>query len=425
MKLVLAGVSHRTAPVEIRERLAFPEARLTGALQDLAAQPGVTEAVILSTCNRVEISLATHDDVDAPAAIRSFLASAQNLDCTALGPQFYSYEGKAAIHHMFRVAASLDSMILGEPQILGQMKQAYAAARGEGVIGGLLDSVLTSAFKAAKRVRSETGIGQMAVSVSYAAVELARKIFGNLAGKSTMIIGSGKMSELAVRHLRRSGLAHIFVTNRTHERAVELAKAFNGTAVDYTRFVSMLPEIDIVIASTGATNYILTKDDMQRVITARKNRPMFLIDIAVPRNIDPAVNDLENLFLYDIDDLQGVVNANLKERNKEAERAEVIVSSEVEKMIARLHVQEVAPTIVSLQEQLEEIRSGEVAKALRKLQQLPPEVRATVEESIDAMTRAMMNKVAHGHISELRRYAGRPEGAQVISAIRRVFHIDK
>jgi glutamyl-tRNA reductase len=421
MKLVLAGVSHRTAPVEVRERLAFPEGRLNTALQDLSAQPGVAEAMILSTCNRVEISLATEDGVDAPGAIRAFLAAAHNIDCASLGPQFYAYEGKAAIHHMFRVAASLDSMILGEPQILGQMKQAYAAARSEGVVGGLLDNVLTCAFKAAKRVRSETGVGQMAVSVSYAAVELARKIFGNLAGKSTMIIGSGKMSELAVRHLRRSGLAHIFVTNRTHQRAVELAQAFDGTAIDYTRFVSMLPEIDIVIASTGATNYILTKDDMQRVIAARKNRPMFLIDIAVPRNIDPGVNDLENLFLYDIDDLQGVVNANLKERNKEAERAEAIVNSEVEKMIARLRVQEVTPTIVSLQEQLEEIRSSEVAKTLRRLPNLTEQDR----EAIEAMTRAMMNKVAHGPISALRHHAGHPEGAQVISAIRRVFHIDQ
>lgn len=420
MKLILAGVSHRTAPVEIRERMAFPEARLPAALQDLAGLPGVSEAVILSTCNRVEISLATNDDADAAAAIRTFLAAAHNIDCAALGPQFYSYEGKDAIHHMFRVAASLDSMILGEPQILGQMKQAYAMARGEGVVGGLLDNVLTSAFKAAKRVRSETGIGQMAVSVSYAAVELARKIFGSLNGKSTMIIGSGKMSELAVRHLRRSGLAHIFVTNRTHQRAVELAHAFNGTAVDYTRFVSMLPEIDIVIASTGATEYILSKEDMQRVISARKNRPMFLIDIAVPRNIDPAVNDVENLFLYDIDDLQGVVNANLKERTREAEHAEAIVTAEVEKMIARLHVQEVAPTIIRVQEQLEEIRAAEVAKTFRKLPNLTQQDR----DAIEVMTRAIMNKVAHGPISAIRYHAGRPEGAQVISAIRRVFHID-
>jgi len=420
MKLFLAGVSHRTAPVETRERLAFPEAKLAGALQDLAAQPGITEACILSTCNRVEISLATQDEVDASAALRSFLAATHNIDCASLGPQFYVHEGKDAIHHMFRVAASLDSMILGEPQILGQMKQAYAAARGEGVVGGLLENVLTSAFKAAKRVRTETGIGQMAVSVSYAAVELARKIFGNLSGKSTMIIGSGKMSELAVRHLRRSGLAHIFVTNRTHQRAVELAQAFNGTAVDYTRFVSMLPEVDIVIASTGATNYVLTKEDMQRVIAARKNRPMFLIDISVPRNIDPGVNDLENLFLYDIDDLQGVVNANLKERNKEAERAEAIVNAEVDKMITRLHVQEVAPTIVSLQEQLEDIRAGEVAKTLRRL----PNLSQADRDAIEAMSRAIMNKVAHGPISALRHHAGQPEGAQVISAIRRVFHID-
>jgi glutamyl-tRNA reductase len=421
MKLILAGVSHRTAPVETRERLAFPEARLAGALQDLAGQPGIREACILSTCNRVEISMAVQEDVDAHAAIRTFLNATHSIDCASLGPQFYAYEGKDAIHHLFRVAASLDSMILGEPQILGQMKQAYAAARGEGVIGGLLDNVMTSAFKAAKRVRSETGIGQMAVSVSYAAVELARKIFGSLSGKSTMIIGSGKMSELAVRHLRRSGLAHIFVTNRTHQRAVELAQAFNGTAVDYTRFVSMLPEIDIVIASTGATSYVLTKEDMQRVIAARKNRPMFLIDIAVPRNIDPGVNDIENLFLYDIDDLQGVVNANLKERNKEAERAEAIINSEVEKMIARLHVQEVAPTIVSLQEQLEEIRAAEVQKTLRRMPHLTPQDR----DSIEAMTRAIMNKVAHAPITALRHHAGLPEGAQVISAIRRVFHIDE
>ena len=421
MKLLLAGVSHRTAPVEVRERLAFPETRLNAALQGLTSQPGVNEAVILSTCNRVEISLTAEDNVDALAAVRAFIAGVHQIDCAALGKQFYTYEGKEAIRHMFRVAASLDSMILGEPQILGQMKHAYAAARGEGVVGGLLDSVLTNAFRTAKRVRSETGIGQMAVSVSYAAVELARKIFGNLSSKSTMIVGSGKMSELAVRHLRRAGLAHIFVTNRTYARAEDLARQFNGTAVDYARFVSMLPEIDIVIASTGATNYILTKEDMQRVISARKNRPMFLIDIAVPRNIDPAVNDVENLFLYDIDDLQGVVNANLKERNKEAERAEAIVESEVQRMIDRMHVQEVTPTIVSLQEQLEDIRAAEVAKTLRKLGHLSPNDR----ESIEAMTRAIMNKVAHGPISALRHHAGHPEGAQVISTIRRVFHIEE
>jgi glutamyl-tRNA reductase len=420
MRLVLAGVSHRTAPVETRERLAFPETRLGAALQDLAGRPGISEACILSTCNRVEITLAAEENVDVQEALREFLAAVHNVDCMNLGPQFYTYEGTEAIRHLFRVAASLDSMILGEPQILGQMKQAYAAARNEGVVGGLLDNVLTNAFRVAKRVRSETGIGQMAVSVSYAAVELARKIFGGLGGKSAMIIGSGKMSELAVRHLRRSGLAHIFVTNRTYSRAVELAAAFNGTAVDYSRFVSMLPEIDIVIASTGATNYILTKEDMQRVISARKNRPMFLIDIAVPRNIDPGVNDLDNLFLYDIDDLQGVVNQNLKERNREAEHAEEIVGHEVEKMIARLHVQEIAPTIVSLQEQLEEIRASEVAKAMRKMQGLTPEQR----ESIDYLTKAIINKVAHGPISALRSHAGDPEGAHVISAIRRVFHIE-
>src|SRR5689334_21462742 len=267
---------------------------------------------------------------------------------------------------MFRVAASLDSMVVGEPQILGQLKNAYAAAKAEGVLFGWLDGVVSRAFSVAKRVRSETGIGQMAVSVSYAAVELARKIFGSLSYRTVMIAGAGKMSELAARHLRRSGASHVFVTNRTHERAVEMATLFQGTPVKYTRFVSMLPEVDILITSSGAPHYILHKGEMHRVIAARRNKPMFLIDIAVPRNIEPAVNDLDNVFLYDIDDLQELVNANLRERMKEADRAEEIVDQEVERMVARLNVQSVTPTIVSLQEELERIRAGEIERMRRK-----------------------------------------------------------
>jgi glutamyl-tRNA reductase len=419
MKLLITGVSHKTAPVEIRECLAFPEPTLAGALQKLKTFDGVTEAMILSTCNRVEITVTADDRVEPQSIIDAFLAEIHAISPERLGPHLYRHEGKNAIHHLFRVAASLDSMVVGEPQILGQLKAAYAAAKGEGALCGWLDGVVSRAFGVAKRVRSETGVGQMAVSVSYAAVELARKIFGSLANRTVMIAGAGKMSELAARHLRRSGASHVFVTNRTHERAVEMARLFQGTPVEYTRFVSMLPEVDILIASSGAPHYILHKEDMQRVIAARRNKPMFLIDIAVPRNIEPTVNDVDNVFLYDIDDLQEVVNANLRERMKEADHAEEIVAQEVDRMMARLNVQSVTPTIVCLQEELERIRAGEIERMRRKYGPLTPQQ----EEAWEALTRGIINKIAHGPISELRSHAGRPDGEPVIDAIRKIFHL--
>jgi glutamyl-tRNA reductase len=422
MKLLITGVSHKTAPVEVRERLAFREESLPAALADLRSQ-GVAEAVILSTCNRVEITVTTEDQSDPQAIVDAFLAgrkavSAGDIGPGAIGPYIYRHEGREAIHHLFRVAASLDSMVVGEPQILGQLKAAYATAKDCGAVFGWLDGLLTRTFGVAKRVRSETGIGQMAVSVSYAAVELARKIFGSLANRTVMIVGAGKMSELAARHLRRSGAAHVFVTNRTHERAVEMATLFQGTPVEYGRFTAMLPEVDILIASSGAPHYILHKDEMQRVISARRNKPMFLIDIAVPRNIEPAINEIDNVFLYDIDDLQEVVNTNLRERMKEAGRAELLVSEEVERMMARLKVAEVTPIIVGLQEQLEQIRSAEMEKTRRKYGPFTPQQ----EQAMEALTRGLINKIAHGPISELRNHAGQPESAQVVAAIRRAFH---
>ena len=419
MKLLVTGVSHKTAPVEIRECLAFPEPALPEALRTLKSREGVTEACILSTCNRVEITITTEDPVDPQALVDEFLQESRLVSPANIEPYLYRHEGQAAIHHLFRVAASLDSMVVGEPQILGQLKTAYGVAKGQGVLCGWLEGLLERAFSVAKRVRSETGIGQMAVSVSYAAVELARKIFGSLNNRTVMIVGAGKMSELAARHLRRSGATHVFVTNRTHDRAIEMAKLFQGTPVEYTRFVAMLPEVDILIASSGAPHYILHKDEMQRVIGARRNRPMFLIDIAVPRNIEPSVNDLDNVFLYDIDDLQEVVNANLRERLKEAERAEEIVKQEVERMMARISVQEIAPTIVSLQEELERIRQAEMEKARRKFGPVTREQ----EEAWETLTRGIINKVAHGPIAELRAQAGRPDGAPAIAAIRKAFHL--
>jgi glutamyl-tRNA reductase len=418
MKLIVVGVSHKTAQVELRERLAVPDQSLAAALRLLRRHQGIAEACVLSTCNRVEFALTSDDDADPYAAIASFLKE-RGLAAEEVASKMFRYEQRAAIEHLFRVASSLDSMIVGEPQILGQMKSAYNASRLQGSIGGMLESVLSRAFFVARRVRTETGIGQMAVSVSYAAVELARKIFGSLAAKKVMIIGGGKMSQLAARHLRRSGATHIFVTNRTEERANDLANLFQGTVVEYTRFGAMLPEVDIVIASSAAPHFLIHAEDMHRVISARRNRPILLIDIGVPRNLDPAINKIDNVFLYDIDDLQGVVNTNLKSREREAFRAEEIVQQEVENTMARLRAQEIAPTIASLQEQLEEIREYELARALRRLTGLAPDQR----EVIDLMTRSIVNKIAHGPVSELRRQAGQPDGSTVIDAIKRIFRL--
>jgi len=419
MKLLITGVSHKTAPVEVRERLAFREDSLPAAMVNLKSREGVSEAMVLSTCNRVEIIVTGSDDCDPHAVVDAFLAEQKSINPLVIRPHLYRHEGRDAIHHLFRVAASLDSMVVGEPQILGQLKTAYAAAKSCGSLCGWLDGVMSRAFSVAKRVRSETGIGQMAVSVSYAAVELAKKIFGSLSNRTVMIAGAGKMSELAARHLRRSGASHVFVTNRTPERAAEMARLFQGTPVEYTRFVSMLPEVDILIASSGAPHYILHKEEMQRVIAARRNRPMFLIDIAVPRNIEPSVNEIDNVFPYDIDDLQGVVSANLRERMKEADRAEALVAEEVDRMMARLKVAEVTPVIVGLQEQLEQIRMAEMEKVRRKYGPFT----AAQEEAFDALTRGIINKIAHGPISELRHHAGQPEGAHVVAAIRKAFHL--
>ena len=419
MKLHITGLSHKTAPVALREKLAIAGHALPKALEHLQ-KLGATEALILSTCNRVEFAVTTAGDIDGGAIIRSFLQSAKDTEL-AVDAHLYHLHSREAVRHMFRVASSLDSMVVGEPQILGQLKAAYATAKAEGSVGGTLESVLTRAFNVAKRVRSETGIGQMAVSVSYAAVELARKIFGSLSGHSVMIIGSGKMGELAARHLRRSGVGQIFVTNRTAARAEEMARQFDGRAVDYAQFPGLLHEVDIVIASSGAPHFIITAEDMQRVITQRRNKPMFLIDIAVPRNIDPAVNNIDNVFLYDVDDLAGVVNANLRERGKQAEQAETIIEHEVDQMMARLKIEQIAPTIVSLQEQLEEIRAAEVVRALRRMPGLTDEQRAQVE----LMTRSIVNKIAHGPISELRRNAAEPEGDHAIEVIRKVFHLHR
>src|SRR5260370_22125536 len=294
----------------------------------------------LSRWNGVEVGLTGEGGAGSGVAVDEFLGDTRQVECDWVTAYLYHYEDGDAILHLFRVAASLDSMVIGEPQILGQLKSAYALAKEHGAVSGFLDTLLTRAFNVAKRVRSETDIGANAVSVSYAAVELAREIFGSMNDKKVMIVGAGKMSESAARHLRRCGATQIFVTNRTYERAAEMAQLFEGKIVEYTKFTAFLPEVDIVIASSGAPHFIITKDEMKKVIEARRNRPMFLIDIAVPRNIEPDVNKLDNVFLYDIADLQKVVDTNLEGRMQSAEEAEAIIREEVARMMARLKARE-------------------------------------------------------------------------------------
>jgi glutamyl-tRNA reductase len=420
MKLHVTGLNHRTAPVEIRERLAFDTASLPSALKYLRDANGVHESLILSTCNRVEIVVATDEKENANDRVAGFLEHAKPGHRLDFDRHLYHFEDRDAIRHLFRVASSLDSMVVGEPQILGQLKEAWSLAKEQGALGQYLDTVLTRAFNVAKRVRTETTIGESAVSVSFAAVELAREIFGSLKGCGVLLIGAGKMSELAARHLHRSGANRIFVTNRTRARSEEMAALFNGTIIDYTAFQSAMPDIDIVIASSGAPHYILTEEQMRQIRAKRKGRPIFLIDIAVPRNIEPSVNTLENVFLYDIDDLGRVVEQNRKGRDAEASAAELIIAEEVDKLVARLKEREAVPVIVALQEHLETMRQAELQRLRGKLGQLTPQQ----EETIEALTKALMAKVAHGPITEIRRNAAREEGWQTIEDIRRMFKLE-
>ena len=419
MKLLITGLSHHTAPVEVRERLAFEENTLLEALDRLRRRPGMIEGMILSTCNRVEVAVTAEEQTDAEGSIERFLAESRSVERDWVSPYLYRYNGPDAIRHLFRVASSLDSMVVGEPQILGQLKTAYALAKECGALSGYLDLVMTRAFNVAKRVRTETEIGTSAVSISYAAVELARDIFGSLAGKRVMLAGAGKMAESAARHLRRAGVSDILVTNRTRSRADLLAEEFQGQVVPYEDFAGMLAEIDILLTSSAAPHYILTREQMRGVISRRRNRPMFLIDIAVPRNIEPSVNQLDNVFLYDIDDLDRVVKSNLQARMNVAEQAEEIITEEVERMVLRLKTREMTPTIISLQEQLEQLRAAEIERARGKLGALTPQQ----EEAIEALTRGIINKIAHGPITEMRRKASDPDGIHLMNTIRKLFRL--
>jgi len=415
MNFVLIGVNHRTAPVDVREQFAIPEARLPDAVRTLASCPGVEEGMIVSTCNRVEILART---ADSCSGLDGFLRDFYGLDPAPYRKYLYEFRDNDAVRHVFRVASSLDSMVVGEPQILGQVKEAYATARAVGAVNSQLDALLTRAFAVAKRVRNETAVATSAVSVASVAVDLAKKIFGNLSGKSVYLVGAGKMCELAARHLLSHGVNQIYVANRTHDRAIALARKFNGEALSFDQLYETVPRADIVISSTGAPHAIFRKEHGERFLNRRKNRPMFFIDIAVPRDVDPEMNKLDGIFVYDIDDLQQVVSSHVADRHVEAERAEAIVQSEVDKFHARLHTLDVVPTIVSLQEHLETVRQAEIDRVRGRLGNLSPEQ----ELAVEALTRGIVNKIMHTPITTLKSAARESqEVTTVIDLVRKLF----
>jgi glutamyl-tRNA reductase len=406
MTLTVLGVNHKTAPIELRERIAISRDELSEVTRALASVPGVAECMILSTCNRVELIAIVES---AATDLSAFLTTQFGVELPVLASHLYLHRDRQAVNHVFRVASSLDSMVVGEPQILGQVKEAYTVARSAGTVGSELEHLMQSAFSAAKRVRTETEIGSSSVSIASVAVDLARKIFGSLHGRTVFLVGAGKMSELAARHLIQQGAGTILVTNRTMERAQRMAEPFNGRVIPFEQLYDRAAEADIVITSTGAPHHIFRPEHGRAFLHARKNRPMFFIDIAVPRDVDPAANNVEGIFVYDIDDLQQVAAAHIAERNRSAGDADALIQSEVERFHQRRRAVNVAPAIVALQRQAEELRQVELRRIHPRLGPLTPEQTAAVE----ALTRGLVNKFLHPPMQALKQAARENDPARV------------
>jgi len=419
--LVLVGSNHRSAPVGVRERMSFPLERLPEAHATLIELDGIAEGLILSTCNRVEVLARAEIPVtDALEITKSFLADRHEVSREEIDRYTYHYSGNGAVDHLFRVASGLDSMILGEPQILGQVKQAYRLAREHRTAGPILDRLLQHCLATAKKVRTETGISRHAVSVAFAAVELARRIFGKLDGRRALLLGAGKMSDLVARHLVANGVANLTVASRTYNSAVAAASRVGGRAVNWDDGLDRLGTFDIVLSATGAANKILTKRDVARAQRARRGGPLFLIDIAVPRDIDPRANDLDNVYLYDIDGLQGVVDHNLEERQAAAERAGEMIADEVIAFDRWRQAQKMTPVIVSLRESLMEVGRHEIERFRNKLGPLD----AGQEQAVEQLTRAIVQKILHRPIRHLRGSIDRGDTMECAALYRQIFGID-
>ena len=420
VNLILVGVNHKTTPVEIREKLAFTKGKIEESVNHLFNFPDIIEHTILSTCNRVEIYARANCQDSAIKSIKEFICNFHGLSLVELEDHFYSYRNKEAVEHLFRVSSSLDSMILGEAQILGQVKDAYSLAKDLRSTGLVLNQLFEKAFSIAKKVREETGIAERSVSISSAAVELAQKIFDDLENRTVMLVGTGEMAELAAKHLISYGVKTVYVASRTYDRAVNLARTLNGSALDFEAFKNELHRADIVITSTSAPNFIIKKEMVEKAIHERKNKPIFFIDIAVPRDIEPDVNDLENIYLYDIDDLHVVVSANMKEREKEADNAMNFISQEVTKFNNWVGTLDAVPTIVEIRKKAENIRNQEIEKTLKKISHLSEDDKQLLRQ----MSSSMINKILHKPTIKLKQKTQSEDGHVYLKAIRHLFHLD-
>ncbi len=419
-EILLIGINHKTAPVELRECIAFTKDESASALQTLSRKPHIKELLLFSTCNRVEVLVVTENKREAIESTKDYIAEVNKIPREEFEDSLYIHEGDEAVRHIFRVASSLDSMVVGEPQILGQVKDAYHMATEARVSGVILNRLLHRTFFVAKRIRTETGIGDHAVSISYAAVELGRKIFGSLESKKVLLVGAGEMAELAVEHLIRNKVGDIYVANRTFENGVELARQFNGQALRFEEIAECLKVVDIIISSTGSPDFVITRDQVKSVIRIRRNRPIFFIDIAVPRDIDPLVNRLSNSYVYDIDDLQGVIDENIEDRQKEAIKGERIVDEAVIQFRDWYVSLEVVPTIVALRNKLESIAEIEIKKTLQS-----NKIPASGAQAIKRMADSLINKILHNPTVFLKKNSMTGDKSNHIDLVRKLFKLDE
>lgn len=417
MRICHIGLNHRTAPVELRERLAVSETDIPQLLQEMIGHAPIREAALLSTCNRVEMTVVTHDPDAAIAVVHDWFAHKAGMELDTVREHLYAFTTDDAIRHLFAVASGLDSLVLGEPQILGQVKTSYEQALAAGTAGHILHRLYQSTFSAAKRARSETAIGKQAVNISSCAVELAKRIFGELTGKTVMLIGAGEMAELAARHLRGNGCTNILVANRTLERAKNLAIEFEGHALTLEELPEYLDSADIIVSSTGASTYVLLPEVVEQAMTKRAVKPMFLVDIAVPRDIDPRIADIDGVYLYDIDDLQQVVQGNQEQRKKESEQAKTLLEEEAQTLLGWLKSLESVPLIRAIQEQSETWRKDELEKARRYMKGLTDEQ----QEMVERFSRSLMKRFLHPTLRTLKALPDDIEGDLLMGAARKLF----
>jgi len=419
MSIALLGINHRSAPLSIREKLSISYGEEDKALEELKNIPHVREVMYLSTCNRVEVLVSMKSADAVVAKLKALITSRGNLSPEEMGKCLYVYRDEDAVRHLFRVASSLDSMIMGEPQILGQVKDAYHLCVRQKTSGAILNKLLHHAFSVAKRVRTETSIANNAVSVSFAAVKLAKKIFGTLGRKRVLLVGAGEMAQLAARHLMDDGVDRIIFTNRTYENAVKLANDFHGLPVEFELLEEKLGDVDIVISSTGSPDCIISGDMIEAALRRRKNRLMFLIDVAVPRDIDPAAGEIDNVYLYNIDDLQGVVDENMESRLNEARKAESIIDEEVTKFSGWFAALEVVPTIVDLKSKAEEILKREMGKSHSWMKNLGGEER----ENIEILVNSIVNKILHDPVVGLKKESRDGEADSYVAVVKKLFKL--